>query len=494
MNRGNVELFATTRFLRNLKNSTGHDLIWQEIEQLKEFLQSKKAKLVSTWPEQCKPINGTKKNWPKLYEWRMSIRSRLIFTNLTKPVLVDFDLNHESVDDLIRNMSGVGVRDLVANAQSLNRPRQLEKPHESPLLQNLNNEPDLGSLTYVEEYFDDWVHFLDEDQEKIRDQILNSVLSEVKGNLILLLGGAGTGKTSVLTNLAFNLDELGIPVSLRVNAGVRSYLASGKRTIPGLNVSAYSAKGGVLLIDDPLTLSGLGYEINSAISIGSKVVIGIDPTQWHQRRLAENWDEFKKTHQHEMLTLTNAYRQNEGVGAPALQLIKDFFNRSSAFIDYYKVAKEHEQLRDAWEICLEQVEFKNSGGGISISDSGWGSKEFKKDLKNVVDWQTERSWPKLLIGHEQFAGIPVEARTVLDTAKRKGLKFHQRSFGAIDLVRGTEYDFVVLFIPKAKWLRMKTGKKAAGTKEWESLNTTLTFLTRAKNHVFVYLTDAPWSL
>jgi hypothetical protein len=458
------------------------------------FLESKKSKLVSTWPDQCKPINGTKKNWPKLYEWRMSIRARVIFTNLTKPVLVDFDLKHESVDDLIRNMSGVGVRELVDNAKPFTNPQNTPKTLENEDLQVLKSEPDIGALSFVEEYFDDWVHFLDYDQEMVRDRILDSILGKENSNLILLLGGAGTGKTSLLTNLAFNLDELGIPVSLRVNPGVRAYLASGKRTIPGLNANSYSTVGGILLIDDPITLAGLGYEISVATKNGTKVVIGIDPTQWHQRRLAENWDEFKKTYEHNVFTLTTAYRQNEGVGAPALQLIKEFFKRSSAFIEYYKVAREHEQLRDAWEICLEQVEFKNTGGGITVSETGWSTMDFKNDLKNILAWETERSWPKLLIGHEQFAGIPEEARTALESAKRKGLKYHQRSFGAVDQVRGTEYDFVILFIPKTKWLRMKTGKKAAGTKEWESLNTTLTFLTRAKNHVFVYLTDSTWTV
>jgi hypothetical protein len=54
----------------------------------------------------------------------------------------------------------------------------------------------------------------------------------------------------------------------------------------------------------------LGYEISVATKNGTKVVIGIDPTQWHQRRLAENWDEFKKTYEHNVFTLTTAYRQN----------------------------------------------------------------------------------------------------------------------------------------------------------------------------------------
>jgi hypothetical protein len=423
----------------------------------------------------------------------MSKRARLIFSNLKKPVLVDFDLNHESVEDLIRNMSGVGVKDLVQNAMPLvQNHTNRTKLDDEDSRENDSSKPDLGYLSYAEEFFDDWVHFLDTDQESVRDQVLTSLLTIGDSRLILLLGGAGTGKTSLLTNLAFNLDELGVDVCLEVNSGVRSYLASGKRSIPGLNSSFRSQNSGVLLIDDPVTLGVLEYDLKSALERGLKVVVGIDPTQWHQRRLAENWDSFKRENTHQTFKLTKAYRQNAGVGAPAIELIKSFFASSSAFIDPSKVAKEHSQLRDAWEICLEQVEFKNFGGGISLIEPGWVAKDFKKGIKQIVNWETERTWPKLLIGHEQYAGLPDEVRAPLASAKRKGLKYHQRSFSAIEQVRGTEYDFVILFLPQAKWTRIKTGKMAAGTAEWESLNTTLTFLTRAKNHVFIYLTPADW--
>jgi hypothetical protein len=308
----------------------------------------------------------------------------------------------------------------------------------------------------------------------------------------MLIGGAGTGKTSVLTNLAFNLQDSGIDLSFEVNEGVRSYLLKGNREIPGLQTLQGHSAARVILLDDPLSLEILKGRVSEAKKSNQKIVVAIDPTQWHERKLAERWKKFEKETAFTPVYLRVSYRQTLGVGRPALDLILNFNSNSSSFVDRVKVKQEHESLASNWRVCLEEVEFKNPTGGLSIHNVGWGPKDFEDLIEEVINRRNQMSWPDLLLGHELLHDPPDFIISLLETASGQGLSYHKRHFGQVSKVRGTEYDFVALFVPEKKWETLTTGKLGPGTSEWESLNTTLTFLTRAKSHVSVFLMKENW--
>jgi len=481
-----MEIRATKRFLKRMSGTTGQDLVKREILDLKHFLERKKVTDNNKWPDQCKPILGTSKAMPKLMEWKMSVRARIIFHDVSNPVLVDFDLNHESVDNLLRDMSPSSVSKQVENSTLLNLEES--QPLDARLLNKITGiSGDFGIPIFEEELFDEWVHFLDEEQESARDSILTEIRNEAGSRVILLQAGAGTGKTSILTNLAFSLAELGIAAQLEVNEGVRALLLSGQRDIPGLKQSSRISHSEVVLLDDPIDLDTLKKRIKETTAEKQRLIVGIDPTQWHQRRLSEKWHDFRLLNSHKTLTLRKAYRQTQGVGAPALNLISNFNRKSSAFVDFYKVQHEHSQMDSTWKLCLEEIEFINKSGGVSVHEAGWGAEVLNNFVAEVGTQKTERSWPRLLIGLESPLTLPETGRNAIREVGKRGIDHHIRGFTEVQKVRGTEYDFVALFIPTKKWELLNSGKLGLDTPDWVDLNKMLTFFTRAKSHVGVFL-------
>jgi hypothetical protein len=97
------------------------------------------------------------------------------------------------------------------------------------------------------------------------------------------------------------------------------------------------------------------------------------------------------------------------------------------------------------------------------------------------------SWPKLLIGLENPLTLPETGRNAIREVGKRGIDHHIRGFTEVQKVRGTEYDFVALFIPTKKWELLNSGKLGLDTPDWVDLNKMLTFFTRAKSHVGVFL-------
>jgi hypothetical protein len=227
------------------------------------------------------------------------------------------------------NFSASGVNNQIEKAEPIEIPIQEELPIDLLEIRSGNH----GTPGYAEEFFDEWVYFLDAQQLIVRDQILAAIEETTGHQVFILLAGAGTGKTTVLTNLSFSLDSLDIQSSLAVNQGVRSYLQSTDRAIPALARRSTSQEASVVLLDDPITLDSMKNAIDMARIQSKKIVIGIDPTQWHQRRLAESWSDFEKNYVYRSFNLDMAYRQSKGVGDPTSKFLEKFFTSSSAFID-----------------------------------------------------------------------------------------------------------------------------------------------------------------
>jgi RecA-family ATPase len=102
---------------------------------------------------------------------------------------------------------------------------------------------------YEEELSDAWIQFLDKQQSEIKERIFDEVKSPGTFGFHLLLGGAGTGKTVVLLNLALSLASVGRNVVCQFNEQVIKYLNSGSQRVPGAGLSMQP--GAVVLLDDP---------------------------------------------------------------------------------------------------------------------------------------------------------------------------------------------------------------------------------------------------
>jgi len=480
-----MKALATPKFIKKLNETSAPDLVICEITDLFDQIERKRTNTTSGWPINLKPVVGLPKNWPVLREWRITQSARIILTESSNPVLVDFDLNHTSLDNLLANFSASNVNHQIGNAETI----EISTP-ESLKLDSLEIRiGNHGAPGFAEEFFDEWVFFLDAQQVIVRDEILKDIEETNGHQVFILLAGAGTGKTTVLTNLSFGLDSIGIKSALFVNPGVRGYLKIVDRKIPGLARRPNAIDVSVVLLDDPLTLDTMKSAIDSAKTQSKKIVIGIDPTQWHQRRLAEYWNAFEKNYSYKMFNLDMAYRQSKGVGDPTSQFLEKFFANSSAFVDSVKVKNEHNIMRPIWQKCLTELKFINPDGGFDFFGTDWAEETLLQEFREIDLRKTERTWPALLIGHQIGFQAKQYVTNLLEKHGVPPLDFHSRFFSEMTQVRGTEYDYVIIFMQSDKWQKLKSGKLGADTGTWEDLNTTLTFMTRAKFHVSIYLTD-----
>jgi hypothetical protein len=480
-----MKALATPKFIKKFQETSAPDLVAREIAELFDQIDRRRRNTTTGWPINLRPVVGLPKNWPVLREWRITQSARIILTESSNPVLVDFDLNHTSLDNLTSNSSASNVNHQIGKAEiiEISTPESLEL---DSLEIRIGNH---GAPGFAEEFFDEWVYFLDAQQVIVRDEILKDIEATKGHQVFILLAGAGTGKTTVLTNLSFGLDSKGIKSALSVNPGVRGYLQSADRKIPALDRGSSAIDVSVVLLDDPLTLDTMKSAIDSARIKSQKIVIGIDPTQWHQRRLAEHWKAFESNYSYKTFSLDMAYRQSKGVGDPTAQFLEKFLANSSAFVDSVKVKNEHNIMRPIWQKCLTELKFVNPDGGFEFFRTDWTEELLLQEFREIHLRKTERTWPPLLIGHQVEFQAKHYVANLLEKHGIPALDYHSRVFSEMTQVRGTEYDYVIIFMQSDKWQKLKSGKLGADTGTWEDLNTTLTFMTRAKFHVSIYLTD-----
>lgn len=492
---GQMELNWTERFQDSFSSCARIDLVIREIREIEEFFKdlnsrSSKAKtLVGPIGDVFKRIGYT------LFQWDISREARLLYAVRNEELLlIDFSaaLKHDCLERF-KKLKPSEVA-LVAERRAP-IPPTLRKKLDSI---GLNSKEMLRSLVSVhsggdrikfpEEKTRAWLNFLDAQQRKVADAVIQDLSASTSYQLHLILGGAGTGKTMILRNVAERLaanSELN--VEMRVPSGVREYLLSEGGKLPFL--ATKTQKADVILLDDPITI-GDGLEvISEAKKKGIPVVIAIDPIQWHQRRSVEKFEKLLKTESLREYELTINYRQGEKVGQPAIDAIRIFRSRTSEYRDTFREQLNKVASAKFENISLERIRFADKGGTYAF----YGVEEYSsfnvlEEFWRVGRFRTERQWPKLLIGSEGKGLFPVGVPNLMENYENVDDTFRsrQRSFQQYEQVRGTEYESVILFIKSSLWKRLVEGVEGAPEQEWEELNAPLTFLTRAENRCVVF--------
>jgi hypothetical protein len=270
-------------------------------------------------------------------------------------------------------------------------------------------------------------------------------------------------------------------------AGVRHYVDSLDPATPGLDIGL---AGGVILLDDPETFEKMRDHVDYAKSQGKSIVVAIDPTQWHKRRTIEKFHGFLEKTPHIRYELTNAYRQGEGVGGPAMKLIRSFLRQSSAFAADYRFEGERSQAQEWEKLCLDEITFTDEDGSMNVyPDEEQLLGNVMLELQRMQTFQTERNWPKTLVGWQVKKHLPRGVKVLLDATRNLNPKFSYRirSYGQVEEIRGTEFESALLFITHRQWQLLVTGIRGAGTDDWELVTPLLTFLSRAENRLAIFV-------
>lgn len=224
----------------------------------------------------------------EIYRIKVTEGDRLIFS-VESHKIIFLDVGpHEVMEDFL-SLSASAKSKILDSLLELPtwffRVRSSIKPKSNLTLSDQGGEE--MRWLFEDELSESWLQFLDEEQFKVRNEIFNRIKISGAFEFHLILGGAGTGKTVILLNIALSLKEEGRNVVTRFSEQVLKYLNSGVQRVPGSNLDLQP--GSVVLLDDPRDLSELRKMLQECARVGARaLVVTLDPFQWIERRVYEN--------------------------------------------------------------------------------------------------------------------------------------------------------------------------------------------------------------
>lgn len=335
---------------------------------------------------------------------------------------------------------------------------------------------------YEEELSEAWIQFLDHQQAHIKDRIFNQVRSPGNFEFHLILGGAGTGKTVVLLNLALNLASAGRNVVCQFNEQVLKYLNSGSQRVPGAGLPMQP--GAVVLVDDPMSFTVLRQKlIEARKSEVRALVVALDPFQWVERRVYEKFNELIEVAGPIRHTLDICYRQSKAVGQQAIDYTKSILDKTSPFIIESKIADHKKEIDPLRQICVDNVSFVDSGGRYKFYDSDLNQNfflEFERFLARDDKWS---HWHPMLIIFDP-AGTSMPDAWV---ERIRGNNIIYKSLNQIPKIRGSEFQEIFVLLGQKTWKNLQEGMLGAGAADWEHLLGLHTVLTRSKDTTVIFV-------
>ncbi|MEU4645041.1 hypothetical protein [Micromonospora sp. NPDC023814] len=427
----------------------------------------------SDWYEGKKTLQGVREN---VYELRYTHSCRV----LLQPVR----------DELV--IVDIGNHDVTTRYAAL-RPSQRAKLIEDRTpappgftgTHPLFEEVDEGTYT-SNDPVTGWAEFLSDDQAALADLILEQTqyadLAD-ETEVIYLRGGAGTGKTAVLLNLALRLHDAGIPVDFRCSTAVAKYLAAHTR-VNVKRLQAPMAPHAAILLDDPRSPASVTAAVNQArLAKAPAVIVGFDPLQWPLKSLDTHLQAMPKPDIDE--ALHDCYRQSAALARQATEVVTRIHERSSFRVDPVRIEAERRVLAELSNHYLTGLQFTRPGGRFAIR--GCAEDDVYAEagrLKSRADlWQ---DLPALLVLEDRAHGVTL----VPDFKKyRRGINTQTSALEDVAAYRGLDFQTVWIFMHRTFYERIQQGVTGLKGAEWASLLNMHIPMTRARDDTILFLVD-----
>ena len=499
MNDFKTKLLTTKRFKDSLNRYNGIDLV--VINRVVELLRKAEADS-NLWHFNEEKLKDESFGEIKAFKTAVTSGDRLIYVvEKQKLILVDVG-THDVMNQYAKTSKKTKIEDLRSATepdiwfkkilhevvlQKNGRAKSLKNSNSQQLdiSQILNEEKDGEEFRFqfLEELDDKWVHFLDEEQSKISGEIFDLVLQPSDSMSInFVLGGPGTGKTVVLLNLANKLEKFGRSISFQLSKPVFKYLNSGPTKIPGVNFGP--GPGVVVLIDDPIDSDHLSDLIRKARSAKvNSVVIALDPLQWHEKAMPENFEKIFANYNAKIYTLINCYRQSKGVAEKSMEITRQLFANNSRFILKEKQQIEKDNLAPFIKLSL----------GMQFVDDSGRYKIYTNEINNSIESEIKRFREREFIWKHTNPIVFVYDEDYSDKAKKfaqekaHGINRLDVNISRYQDIRGVEFQELFLFVSKNYWDSVTSGKKGLGSAEWERITCLHTILSRPKDGLCIFV-------
>lgn len=333
-----------------------------------------------------------------------------------------------------------------------------------------------------------WTYWLDEQQALALDELVDAVTDAIlRGQgakrSLLLIGGPGTGKTSVLASLAdVAVNELKVGVQFQASEEVVRYLSvSSADALPWTSLTG-PGEADVVIIDDPADLRVITHHLTNPFASGDPVVVvGFDPLQMSRTLEDREFDEFVDSTGSRVLELSRCYRQKQNVGL-ATKRIMDSIAEKTAFREANK-RRDFQQRHERLTTLGNELEFVNPHGYVEVHEEA-GPAVFWTELRRIIDSQRFVShWPSVLLA--------IEGGDEYHELMTKRLPFSLASCGfhEVESVKGLEFAHVFVFVTRRTYRELLDTTNGPGRKEYMRQRQLRIPFSRARDSLVTFVVD-----
>jgi hypothetical protein len=348
------------------------------------------------------------------------------------------------------------------------------------------------SLTgFANEARPEWLYFLDDHQLQVVDAIVSALEDGLAGatpSAHLLLGGPGTGKTSVLLQLLMRLSNSVVEGretwDVRIDFGAR--LRDFVRASTGWDLSSICRPvtaedpADILIVDDPHDTSQIERQAN-LLQIGAlgALVVGFDPLQLKDSISDMDYGELRRRVEASEYVLSSCYRQKAEVGQLALR-VADAVAASSPFLREDK-RLAYKSDRSRLTALANAVEFVNPSGRVVVDEdadeSAWS--QYLIWISTLDLW---RHWPPLLVVVDDLIQLPPSWSAAASNLKHEKVKLSET-----EKIKGLEYQHVALVLAGSTYAAIRDGFSGSGQSVYNTYRLARIPFSRAKDSVATFV-------
>ena len=240
----------------------------------------------------------------------------------------------------------------------------------------------------------------------------------------------------------------------------------------------------VVLIDDPIDSDHLSDLIRKARSAkANSVVIALDPLQWHEKAMPENFEKIFANYNAKIYPLINCYRQSKGVAEKSMEITRQLFANNSRFILKEKQQIEKDNLAPFIKLSL----------GMQFVDDSGRYKIYTSEINDSIESEIKRFREREFIWKHTNPIVFVYDEHYSDKAKKfaqekaHGINRLDVNISRYQDIRGVEFQELFLFVSKNYWDSVTSGKKGLGSAEWERITCLHTILSRPKDGLCIFV-------
>lgn len=367
-------------------------------------------------------------------------------------------------------------------------------------LQFFTRKPCESFAEFGNEYSSDWLYFLSAQQAEVLAETIEHVFSGLANAElppVFIVGGPGTGKTSILINVVKQFVELGMNASMLCSARMKDFIIA---STPGVDETLLCCDAedlnlehtNVLVVDDPDTTGQIVNQLNHWVACNRQlaVVIGFDPCQIlgfdsleRTSGLADAvFDQLVECTQANVFGLDECYRQKENVGEATQKALRAL-SESTPFLADRKIVEFRNQHLGVNSLGRDFT-FPNPHGYAQVYRT-WSAEDITYEIHRIRDRPLWTHWySSLIVVDDTYSTDLQNFRSIF---ANRGVHCEAVQLSNVSHIKGLEYQHVVAFISEATFLDLERGFQGSGQAKYAQYRLMRVPLSRPKDSLVIFV-------